>query len=265
MNTIVLITGGVDSTYTLWKILTTTDENVTAVFFNSEFYNGDLSRTSPHYDVTIKMKNFIPPIIKWLNDNVRSFTFKKVNMNLSSYGNINCFSEYATRYAVEYINNGTYDKFVLSYEKENDGAAVRSGPNAAMYNSESLFALEWFKLNATRGEISFPLLDVEYNHSYAISELPKELFDMTYSCTVIDWDRDLKKYVECGECFKCEKKKFFCEQLDLNKSPKQIQDYVNSKSLLPNGNWLSMKYWIKSEENEGIKMPIWPTSYKVNG
>ena len=80
MKTVLNISGGLDSTYVLWKLLSTTSEEITAVFFQSTHIDDD---TRKKYNlggalrdnrfVNDQQNEIIDIIGKWLKSNVRNF------------------------------------------------------------------------------------------------------------------------------------------------------------------------------------------------
>jgi hypothetical protein len=99
--------------------------------------------------------------------------------------------------------------------------------------------------------------------------MPQELIDLTHSCSV-------NSETACGNCFKCRKRKFFCDEIASGKTPQEIQDIIESNSVQDDGTWISMKFWLKAMSANTLSanassslpvpkwnMPQWPTSYKV--
>lgn len=281
MKTIIAVSGGLDSTYTLWKLLMTTKDDVTAILFNV----GSLTREdSNRYDV----RGFDPPgafairvaqvqkIIDYLNANTRPVTLRPTPLtpDILSKDNLtrpNNMQSILTNYGVAQLNSGALDKIAFATEHENDGfshgGTVPSGDHT-LRRPGNMVAEEIFQKDAMRGELSFPLLDMNYHQGHALSEMPAELTALTRSC----WsDRDTNQ--SCGVCFKCVKRKFFADQLAMGKTPGQITDYVSAKSSI-NGRWLSMKKWLGDEYPDVYKlagddrttwhMPTWPTSQNKN-
>ena len=268
MKTIIAASGGVDSTYALWKTLTSTQDDVTAVTLN---FNGITPEIKQQYDVRgisgIKGSSRsarVSLITDWLRQNVRDFTSVTVNVlpDLMDKGLPNSPQTMLVNWAVPKINAGEADRIVSSAERENDGYANCGTVSGRMGGAAA--AKSVFVQKATRGEIDFMLLDPAYSHAVAMSEMPAILVDLTRSC-----DRNIE--VPCGVCMKCSKRKFFAEALASGKTATEVTQYVIDKSTPQPGRWRSMKYWLAEEvptcdrpaSSETWDTPSWPTSYKV--
>ena len=259
MKTLLSISGGVDSTYLLWKILTETTDEVVAINVDVASITQQLKLK---YDIRAfnnedaKNANKIKLIIEWLKANVRDFTFISEPINEAylsrdmSYPNSP--SVYFTRYSLNKINTNIADRLCISHEWENDGLA-NGGTVGKNRSTGSIIAKEIFIKGATRGSIEFSLLDMDYNHSYALSELPSELYDII----VLNEAKSSLKYL---------KRQWFKDRLAEGKTPKEIGDIAKAKCVLPNGKWHSMKLWvngIEPNENNTWDIPKWPTSFSV--
>jgi len=274
-RTLIGLSGGLDSTYTLYKTLTETNDEVTALIisFNRTSYNKSiLMDVESKEEYEGKIRN-IKKIVGWLKANVRDFTLveHEYDPDLLIRSQIDTPGVgpvvYIVMHAVEKINRNELDKIVLSNEKENDGFNYsRHG-----HTPGAKRALDFFKSKAKRGSITFPLIEMNYHQGNAISELPKELYAMTRSCSDADYDSE-----PCGICFKCSKRKFFAEMIDQGKSMEEIADYVYQKSMKPNGKWRSMKVWLFDEVSTykrfnknhtrplldyEVNPPVYPESY----
>jgi len=257
MKTILPISGGLDSTYLLWKLLSETSDEITAVFV-------DLSSVDARFRQKYDIRSFafeesgteyivkVSRIVDWLKTNVRDFTFLiepiDVNYLTRGVGSPNNPPAYMARYAVPKINAGTYDRLCLSNEWENDGFS--NGGTITTRRTGAWVAREIFVEQATRGQIDFTLLDMDYNQAYAISEMPSALYGMINS--------------DVGG--KSTKRGWFKSQLDKGMTPKEVGDLAKSKCMLPNGKWHSMRFWmsgISVEESHAWDMPTWPSSYIV--
>jgi len=266
MKTIISFSVGLDSTYALWKLLSSTDEDITAVFLTP----GDLVNVSqlPYdlrsYDMVLDHSlNYdrATNIANWLKANVRDFTLLQLPVEtalLSTEWNVpNSPVAYVTKYAVSKINANLCDKVIITHERENDGFA--NGGTIQSRRPASAACLDLFKAEATRGEISFPMLDVQYTQANALVEMPADLVSLTSSC-------QLNLPEPCGTCFKCEKRQFFCDEIAAGKTPTQIQDYVTQMSVPEAGKWMSMKKWLFNRSlpiADAWETPQWPSSYTV--
>jgi hypothetical protein len=247
-----------DSTYLLWKLLSETTDEITALYVDLT----DLDmRTRNKYDIrsftfeedgeTHRAK--IEAIAAWLKTNVRDFTLViepiSTDYMVRGIGSPNNPPAYVTRYAVQHINDGTYDRLCLSNEWENDGYA--HGGTVSTRRNGAWVAHEIFVAEARRGRIDFTLLDMDYNQAYALSEMPQELRELV-------WNRMSGSKSP---------KRFYFEGLLLDgKTPAEAGSIAKAQCIQPNGKWHSMKFWVtgaEPTEKTTWDMPTWPSSYEV--
>ncbi len=199
------------------------------------------------------------PIVDWFAANLRPIELVIVPVELPKLipDWPNTPETYFTNWAVEKVNLNELDRIIITHEKENDGNANR-GPRGKE-GPGSWLAHDLFVANATRGSVEFPLIEADYHHGVAISEMPTDLLALVTSCN--------SQNDPCF-CFKCSKRRFFARQLESGKTMPEIAEYVRQKSALPNGNWLTMKTWL-GDEGVGYTpsinfperdMPTWPSS-----
>lgn len=260
MKTLLSISGGADSTYLLWKILIETTDEVTAINVD---VNSITQKMKIKYDIRgfsyeedSQNSNKVQSIVDWLKINVRDFTFISESINEDFLSRDMRYPTgahvYFTRYAINKINTNIVDRLCMSSEWENDGFS-NGGTVGLTRNPASIIAKDVFIKNATRGSIEFSLLDMDYNHSYAVSELPTEL----YNIIVLNEVQSTPKFL---------KRQWFRDRLAEGKSPKEIGDIAKAKCMLPNGKWHSMRLWvngIEPTENNTWDIPKWPTSFSV--
>jgi hypothetical protein len=267
MKTIIGNSGGLDSTYALWKLLSSTNDEVTVVLLNTD-------------DLTLKIKtkfdvrsfnssqsnegraNRVRSIVEWLSINVRPCTLANIDIDSSI---LKRGIEYPNNpqtiivdWAINKINANLADKVIVTTEFENDGFS--NGGTILTRAPGALAARDRFVNNSTRGQLSFMLLDMDYHQGVATREIPAELFSLTRSC-------DSPEPEPCGVCFKCSKRKFFAEAITAGKSDDEIRMYISLKSKLPDGRWMTMKNWLKDDVstyvgggNKTWDMPVWPSS-----
>jgi hypothetical protein len=257
MKTILTFSGGVDSTYLLWKLLTTTDDEITAVFVDTSSLSFP---EAARYDLRAFFNSNLETAqtaAAWLQANCRSFTFLNQTFDTSfcvrGYGNVNSPQTYITRFAVPRINVGEFDRLVCTSEKENDGWS--NGGTVDTRRPGSFAARDLFVASATRGSIEFPLIASNYTQANALTEMPSDLLNIVDHCTVGDGS------------YKCKKKQWFQNLLDQGNTPEQCYDawYANCTNAYT-GKWFSMKLWLTDQpataENTW-NMPEWPTSYSA--
>ncbi len=273
MKTIIGNSGGLDSTYALWKLLSSTSDDVTVVLLNTDDLTTEIKTKFDVRSFNSSQPNEgrvsrVRTIVDWLSVNVRPCTLAEVNIDASV---LKRGVEYPNNpqtiivdWAIGKINANLADKVVVTTERENDGFS--NGGTIAGRAPGALAARDRFVDNATRGQLSFMLLDMDYHQGMATREMPAELFALTRSC-------DNPAPEPCGTCFKCSKRKFFAEAIADGKSDGEIRTYIASKSELPDGNWRSMKHWLVEDvstfasplPNKLWDMPVWPLSIVKSG
>lgn len=268
MRTIIGNSGGLDSTYALWKILSTTDDEVTVVLLNTDGLTNEVVRKfdvrSFNSEQPSKRRGVrVQSIVEWLSQNVRPCTLVEAQIEPSllrrGIEHPNNPQTIIVDWAIQRINAGLADRVIVTTERENDGYS--NGGTIGSRAPGALAAHDRFVSDATRGQLSFLLLDMNYHQGVAIRELPPELFALTRSC-------DRAEYYPCEVCFKCSKRKFFAEAIARGETDEQIKQKVASKSELPDGRWRTMKHWIAEEVPTCITppidktwdMPVWPSS-----
>jgi hypothetical protein len=263
MRTIIAVSGGLDSTYALWKLLETGDQITAVHLTGDELSARDLMR----YDVRLLNSNqtkrdALSKIFSWLKANVRDFDVANVSVDGSllrlGIEYPNSTQTIITEWAIKKINDNLADRLVISTEHENDGA--RNGGTISRRATGAEAARDRFVEFATRGRLDFLLMDMNYHQGMSTRELPAELFALTRSC-------DIPNPEPCGVCFKCSKRKFFAEAIADGKSDDEIRTYIASKSELPDSRWMTMKNWLKNDVSTYVgggdktwDMPVWPSS-----
>jgi hypothetical protein len=255
MKTLIGFSGGMDSTYLLWKLLSETSDDVTALFVDMQNVNlSDYSR----YD----LRNFVgstsqiaSEAAQWLAENVRPFSFVvhqfDPNYVIRGFGNCNNPQTYVARYAVQRINANELDHLVAAGEKENDGAG--NGGTIEVRRPGSFAVKDIFVASATRGTVDFPLIKSDYTQANALSEMPVGLLSILDTCQ------------PNSEDFKCKKKQWFQNLLDQGKTTQEIYNiwYQSCTAPYPN-KWFSMKKWLYGEQptdQNTWATPEWPTAY----
>ena len=206
MRTIIGNSGGLDSTYALWKLLSTTDDEVTVVVLNTNTLTQQIRdkfdvRSFNSAENGIGRSQRVQNILNWLAANVRPCTVVNVDLdeNVLRRGidYPNNPQTAIVEWAIAKINAGEADKVIVTTERENDGYS--NGGTITTRAPGAIAAKNLFVEFATRGEISFMLLDSGYHQGVALREMPQALIDLTHSC-------DVQGSEPCGVCFKCSKR-----------------------------------------------------------
>lgn len=245
MRTIIPLSCGKDSTYVLWRYLRDTNREITAVhtfvaelseeqkIINRVTLQGKLNGS--HYSAAQAKR-----IVQWLSDNVRTCRLEIVEptKEVSSTHDepLGGASSFGMTWAIYQINNGNYDTLVNTHEREDDSRGWERKVSQTA-SSACRRSLDEFQRLAKRGSIEFPLINWGYNQSYAMTELPKDLLALTFSC-----DRSVEP---CGTCFKCSKTKLIGRMLEGGMSPVQIGEHYERQCKQKDGSWWSMKDWLQ--------------------
>jgi hypothetical protein len=259
MKTFVSLSGGMDSTYLLWKLLSETTDEITALhvdlanFTQRLIQKYDIRSFAFEEDAAANLTK-INEIAAWLKTNVRDFNLivEPISTDYMVRGIEfpNSPPAYITRYAVQHINDGIYDRLCLSNEWENDGTS--NGGTIMTRRSGAWAAHEIFVSEAQRGCIDFTLLDMDYNQAYALNEMPQALRDLV-------WDSQ-------DQTAKSMKRHYFANLLQEGKTPAEAGQIAKAKCMLPDNKWHSMKFWVMGREptaDTTWDMPTWPSSYEV--
>jgi hypothetical protein len=258
MKIMIGFSGGMDSTYVLWKTLMQTQDEVTAVFIRTQ----NISRkTYDRYDMRTfsglqEEENVAATIANWLNNNIRTFSFTPVDFSeqyvVRGFGHPNSPQTYLARYAASQMSNGNCDKLLLCSEKENDGWANAGTVQTRRTGAEA--ALDAFTQTATRGSIEWPLIQSNYTQAYALSELPSELQSLLSPCS------------EDNDSYKCRKRRWFQNLLNEGKTPEETWNIYYNNCMSYQDKWFSMKYWLNGDTptDQNTWIPVnWPTNYTV--
>jgi len=256
MKTIIGFSGGTDSTYLLWKLLSQTTDEVTAIFIDMQNVGLPIYTRYDLRSFSNSSSQVAASIVQWLTDNVRPFNFIVSPFDqayaIRGFGNCNNPQTYVARYAIPRINANDLDRLVAACEKENDGAA--NGGTIEVRRPGGMAVRDIFVANATRGSVDFPLVLSNYTQANALAEMPSELLALTNVC-------------EPGsQEFKCKKKVWFQNLLDEGKTPAEAWSIYYANCTQVSGKWFSMKFWlydVQPSSSNLWEMPEWPTSYIV--
>jgi len=203
-KTCISITGGVDSTYLLYKTLSETQDEVTA-------FHVDFTELTPEVNSANLEKMSAQNVVNWLKTNVRNFMFE--NIVATSKEDMRYF---ATREALKqgqkYIENG-FDKFLIARVYEDIGRST-TGNSAFINTLKNNFPTKVFT----------PLRDIKQGKPHAIVNLPKELYNITLKCGKCTIENGIM--TPCEKCnFKCMYVAFCEEKLNDGWTSDKVLDY----------------------------------------
>lgn len=250
MKTLILWSGGADSTFLLHKLLTETSDEVTTLTFGGQGFAST--------EVTQEQLLSLPKLEEELQK-IRSFSTMRINFADLDVSDVSISRHYYTsfvNYAAPFLNDGTYDRITSGRTWEQHDQTVI--PSMNIRGLPSTFAAHRiFKKVATRGTLWEPLITHDFVNKYgryhALTALPENLAQEIVSCGMAAYDETSKKYVACGHCYKCmwdrKVKGFIAEGF----GPDEIGFYRRSKSLqYGGGRNLSavMRQWLPLEMGE---------------
>lgn len=246
MKTLLAFSGGLDSSYILWKLLTETTEEVTVFYQNNAnidqnlFTEDDASKSSMIWAVVEEYKKIRP------FQYVEYFTRPdELHPQLKHRNLLIIIQNYKK------INDGTYDKLVFgsSYEDRHIKVVPHLDWTPTYYAERRLF-----KHVCTRGELSYPLCDgtwhKNYTKAYAMLNLPDEYKNLILSCNkpIFDETRP-NKARNCETCKRCLLNRKYEEMLTSGYTPAQILKWRFDKNLEYGGGKLmaAPHFWIATE------------------
>lgn len=251
MKDILLFSGGADSAYIAYKILTETDNELTTL----TLVNTPEGTTS--WAPKPRFLTRIDALIEELKK-IRNFTSIKKPVLDSE---ITVENDHAYLYGIEwassFINDGTYDRFITGRTWEQQNQSLFKG--STLKGTPTYFASInlWNKL-VTRGELYDPLVNDDYNVNFnrydLFNELPDNIKVHTISCHNPSFNADGTDVIECGKCFKCLWDEKTEEFISKGYTPAQLNAWRRIKALeYGGGNSVSapMRYWLPIEMGKG--------------
>jgi hypothetical protein len=199
VNTVLAFSGGGDSSYVLYRLLTDTQDNVTAILFEKP------------EDQHVKL-NIYPPSINVRIDSlvarlkqIRDFTFERVQVtNADITKNTDHYLLYFINYCSGKVNSGQYDRLATgrSWEQVDQVQIQGKQGTPTDYAMQNLF-----QKVCTRGQVWHPLATHDfhdkYNRYYLLQNMPQDILQLTVSCanpTILSGGSDVE---DCRKCFKC--------------------------------------------------------------
>lgn len=248
MKSLVTLSGGIDSTYVLWKLLSETDDEITAIYF-------DFSRIALVDMLTEKNINKIHQINVLVDKlkTIRNFSFiHHVATNEEIENQLAHKLLFAIRYAAPFINNGTYDRLVTgaSYEDKSQKIVQHLNMTPAYYAEKRLTKL------FTRGSYWAPLVDDSWHNHYsrdiAIRALPPDILQsaILMACLLPTYDETSPiKGQRCSSCGKCLLNDATINMINEGKTSAEIFEWRRLKTYEYGANGLAADSfrWIKTE------------------
>jgi 7-cyano-7-deazaguanine synthase in queuosine biosynthesis len=244
MKTLVAFSGGTDSTYVMYKLLTETDDEVTAILFKKDEIT-EVLNLAPNLSYTN-----VPYVLEELRK-IRPFKFIEHFIQSKNQDNeTKHYYTYFIKYAAPFLNDGTYDRIVTArtWEQYNQNI-FNSNLKGSM---AEIAAKRLFQREVTRGYIWNPLVTHDFhqnfNKAHVFLNLPENLMKYVNSCVSPDIKNDMA--VSCGRCYKCLFNAKVRSFLAVGHSPDRIQKWTETKCYEYGGDsGLSapIRKWIKIE------------------
>ena len=235
-KTLVAVSGGLDSSYVLWKLLSATDDEVSPIYFDQSYVVNAQRSYQP--DLSVIQTRKVKSILGWVSSNVRSLQPLRTHVVNSPVAN-DSSSTYYIRVVAQYINDGSYDRVAFGWGARRQNGAGITTPDTNSGKTHQIYKDLMQTLTGNSSNLWFPITEWNANTFKIVSELPSELFNISYSCIkpVIADDGNIN---ECGECWKCHWKylvKYKVDEGSLTAEtfPSWIASQPDSVSYMKNG------------------------------
>jgi len=257
-KSLVLFSGGLDSTYVLYKMLSETDDEITAITLQRN-YETEVYVAYPPLNFA-KLPALLNELrkIRDFNHIVKTVTKEEMNPNTDhTY-------TYFISYAAPFLNDGTYDRIVTGRTAEQWDKSVKVSADKIIRGSPTnIAATRLWKNIVTRGEVYNPLQTnvwhENFNKWHAIYYLPANLYKLTLSCNrPIEVDEG-KWNKSCGQCYKCLWDEKVAQLISLGYTAKMIDEWRKEKAYhyglrrknISDSIWAPMRIWLPIEMGKG--------------
>ena len=264
MRVCLFFTGGYDSTYILYKLLTETDHEVAATIL---VRNKDLDQRKD-------IKAYFAPLETNLSNvdllveelrKIRNFTYNKHVISASEFdadilsiytsGSTHGIGpwNYIAHYSVE--NQDNFDMFVsgMTWEQLQKKYSYTNSEGEKVFEygeDKVLYLKQWVSERAPNVKIYAPLVTHVYHKNFTrwhvFKYLPEQYKEMVMACA-----NPTKNYKPCGKCYKCLWDRMVQNLMQhANYSSEQIEEYRYLKSLEyggGNGVTAPIRIWLPIE------------------
>lgn len=209
MKTLVSFSGGLDSTYIMWKLLTTTDDEITAVFFDQRYNivnaNHGESELAPYLDIVSNN------VAEWLRTNIRGFHFiKKPVFELKDD---EVLTVHFARYGANLVEQGLFDRIASGQVGFGDACLNQIGLTTRVIAAER----EFHRITS-KGKFWTPLMEWNKRTPHQLAEMPRDLIKLANSCQRPHID-GFGEVSACGNCEKCDRNAYFIGLLNQSITP----------------------------------------------
>jgi hypothetical protein len=251
MKTLLMWSGGADSTFILYKLLTDTTDQVTAVVLDKAPGAQNSISHTPQSSLRI------PRLIQELKK-IRDFeVIRKTVTDQSITPETDHYYTYFINSVAADINAGVYDRIATGRTWEQQDQSVYK--NSSVKGTPSQFAAErLFAELCTRGELWNPLVTDEYYENFSrwhvFEYLPQNILELTLSCHSPNSTNNGQWNEPCGRCYKC----LWDQKVQDMRLNGYTAEHVNAwrrlKSLEYGGNTgisAPIRYWLPIEMRRG--------------
>jgi hypothetical protein len=253
MRTAVFFSGGLDSTYLTWRLLSSTTDEVVAYYVNFDVEHSEDDRSilnMPTVDAQGGERIGAYRISAWYEANLRPMVVARhtiESLRADENGHVAL-----ARLAADLVTSGRYDRVAGAWTWDNWGQPCGGLPRLpSYYAARRAFNVAMGKPFSAEPDWRFwmPLLDNEWNnrhgHVHAVAELPADLLALTVSCKNPGLENNLP--TRCWKCRRCQWFKRVKQMLGMGWTPDQIQDYRLERSIAKDGTFVNPRFWLTSE------------------
>lgn len=221
MKTVVAFSGGIDSTYNLWKLLTTTDDDIIAAYFDDAYQVINYGVGYAMNSTSIYQLQAARMLVDLLRAKYPDRPFEFVVNNIYEYAPDEVKSVRIIRHYAARVNSGEIDRIVFGNgwrPWDEAKVAANDTPNLLVIPQICVAADRAFSLVCTRGAVEFPYAENKTGTGNAILELPADILSRTVSCTSPKVDASTGRILNCGVCNKCQEATLITQQLAAGKT-----------------------------------------------
>lgn len=228
MKTLMAFSGGLDSTYLAWRILTDTDDELHCFWMDLDHikYKDKDGNHKPFYGDLLKAEKIVAPrVIDWLSEHIRPVTLQiiknvKYVTEPEGYpkGNSRGWRVLPMLKTAASLMPG-FDRFVYAKSPEN----LRSADHAL----RDAWNQDWWTENAPGTLFQTPLLEMWHGRPHEIKYLPADLYQLALTCNkpVLHG----QTITNCEECEKCRLTKEASAAMFAGVTPEIMLDYLLRK------------------------------------
>lgn len=214
MKILTTMTGGLDSSYNAFRLLTETTDEVTALYMEPDTSSFSGTKLTSWRDINTCSLIQLPKIIEWLSTNCRPIALECVKEPKRREGEWHMPT--ILRYAACRCNRGDFDAFDVSRNTDNQRAL-----GTAMLPRYHAW---WLRHVGQTPRLTFSLLDTEMGRAHIWVKCPPELRNLSIRCDRPTPMEDGISFTRCGLCVKCKMDIEIVSMLEQGKTEDEIAD-----------------------------------------